>query len=310
MRKTLPEIYDAVKKIALKIFKVLENVWVKRVATILITVYAVYLLYSNYRTLKDSVAALTLNIPLIVLSAGIVLLTFILNISSWKFIVASLGYDQKWMDMAHVQMTSAIGKYIPGKIWNYSSKIYLSHKLGLPGSIASLALGVEVLLAYIIGACLFLIFVPAQILNVNSGLIIAMRITGGLLGSLVCIAPLLLSKINLDRHVLQKTEQTVFLNPLQGWGLGIFKPELFLFAPGVGLFTHQFPNPHLSDRRIIFRRVHCDLYPRWYFRSGNDHGFPVTGNYRETRGFHPQYHLPGRTRYPRIGDNIGCLSGL
>jgi uncharacterized membrane protein YbhN (UPF0104 family) len=241
MRKTLPEIYDAVKKIALKIFKVLENVWVKRVATILITVYAVYLLYSNYRTLKDSVAALTLNIPLIVLSAGIVLLTFILNISSWKFIVASLGYDQKWMDMAHVQMTSAIGKYIPGKIWNYSSKIYLSHKLGLPGSIASLALGVEVLLAYIIGACLFLIFVPAQILNVNSGLIIAMRITGGLLGSLVCIAPLLLSKITWTGMYFKKPNKLYF-SILYRVGVWVFSSLSFSFLlQALGFSPINFP---------------------------------------------------------------------
>jgi glycosyltransferase 2 family protein len=228
MKKTLPQICDALKKIALKIFKVLENIWIKRVSTVLIIIYAIYLLYSNFRALKDSIAALSFNIPLVVLSAVIVLLTFILNISSWKYIVASFGYTHKWIDMAYVQMASAIGKYIPGKIWNYSSKIYLSHQLGLPGSIASLALGVEVLLTYIIGACLFLILVPSHILDVSSSLIIVMRIAGGLLSILVCISPLLLSKITWTSKYFKKPNKLYF-SILYRIGVWVFSSLSFSF---------------------------------------------------------------------------------
>ncbi len=223
MKKTLREIYNDLKKIALKIFKVLENVWVKRIATILIIAFGIYLLYSNFRTLQDSIASLSLNISQAVFSSALVILTFILNISSWKFIIASFGYDHKWRDMAYVQMISAIGKYIPGKIWNYSSKIYLSHQLGMPGSIASLALIVEILMTYVIGACLFLIFVPPSSLGVgNSGLIIIMRIVGVLLGVLICISPLLVSRINWTKKF--------FTNPLKLY-LSIF------FRIGVWLFS-------------------------------------------------------------------------
>ncbi len=196
MKKTLPEVYDGLKKIALKIFKVLENVWVKRVSTVLIIGFAIYLLYLNFKTLSESIASLSLSIPPAILSAAFVLLTYVLNISSWKYIVASLGYKQKWMNLAHVQMTSAIGKYIPGKIWNYSSKIYLSHQHGMPGSIASLALVVEILMTYSIGACLFLILAPQNILGIiSSGLLIVMRIGGVLLGLLICVAPVFLPRI-------------------------------------------------------------------------------------------------------------------
>ena len=197
MNKKISNIYEKLKEIALKIFKVLENVWVKRVSTVLVIGFAIYLLYSNFKTLSESIASLSLNVPLAILSAAFVLLTFVLNISSWKYIVASLGYKQKWMDLAYVQMTSAIGKYIPGKIWNYSSKIYLSHQLGMPGSVASLALVVEILMTYSIGACLFLILAPQNILGtISSGLLTVMRIGGALLGLLICVAPVLLPRIN------------------------------------------------------------------------------------------------------------------
>lgn len=195
MKKTLPEIYDAVKKIALKIFKVLENVWVKRVSTILILIYAVYLLYSNYKTLKDSIAALTLNVPLVVLSVGIVLLTFILNISSWKYIVASFGYEQHWMDMAYVQMTSTIGKYIPGKIWNYSSKIYLSNNFGIPLKKASVAIIAEIVFTYLTAFCLFFVFFPdSLVLNLPQYLVISIRTAGVISLALVLLVPSLIQK--------------------------------------------------------------------------------------------------------------------
>ena len=241
MKKTLLKIYESVKKIALKIFKVLENVWVKRVSTILIIIYAVYLLYSNYRTLKDSIAALTLDIPLVVLSAVIVLLTFILNISSWKYIVASFGYDYKWMDMAYIQMTSAIGKYIPGKIWNYSSKIYLSSNLGIPIKRVSVAIIVEIVITYLTALCLFLVFFPNSVLfDTSDNFIILIRVTGIVCLTLIFLAPLLINKYAKIRQLFVNQKALFYAVLLRtcNWlisGLGFYFLTKALGFPDIGL---------------------------------------------------------------------------
>ena len=241
MNKKISKIYEKLKEIALKIFKVLENVWVKRVSTVLFVIYAVYVLYSNYRTLKDSFATLTLNVPLAILSAGIVILTFILNISSWKFIVASFGYDQRWIDIAYVQMTSAIGKYIPGKIWNYSSKVYLSRTFGIPGKKASAAIIIEIVFTYLTAFCLFFVFFPDSLaLNLPQYLVISIRTAGVIALALVLLVPLLIQKKGrLGQLIInQKALSCAVFYRSFNWflsGLGFYFLSRALGLPDIGL---------------------------------------------------------------------------
>lgn len=200
MKKIFSNIYQYLKKVFLKIFRVLEIVWVKRVSSILVFTYAIYLIYQNYQSIKAAITTLTINVPLAILLSFVILVTFLLSISAWRFTVLSFGFDFKWIDMAHVQMMSAIGKYIPGSIWNYSTKIFLSRKLGMPIETSGLAIVAEVIITYLAAICLSLFLVPAEVLPCLSGnTMIFLKVLGCILLVAALLTPVLIkrsSKLN------------------------------------------------------------------------------------------------------------------
>ena len=172
-----------------------ENVWVKRVITVLVFAYAIYLLYRNYRSLAVAISTLIINPLLAILSSFIIIVTFLLSVSAWRFIVTSFGFNYKWMEMAHVQMLSSIGKYIPGSIWNYSSKIFLSKKLGIPLQTSSLAIIAEVISTYLAAICLSLFFFPIEVLpNLSNATILLVKIFGSAIFIIGLLLPLTIKK--------------------------------------------------------------------------------------------------------------------
>lgn len=99
MNPTFEKWFQSVKTFLRKVFALLENEWVKRIGAIVLITYAAYFLMSQYATLKASAAALTINLPLLLLSSAISLITILLGISSWNAVIAAFGYSFPWIEI-------------------------------------------------------------------------------------------------------------------------------------------------------------------------------------------------------------------
>ena len=172
----------------------MENVWFKRAAVAFLIIYAVFFISNQYYGLRDTVSNLTPNLPLLMFSSAILLISVLLSGNPWRQLIIAFGYTFPWIDIARAQMLSMLGKYIPGHIWNYSSKVYLSYKLGFPIKRSGLAVIIEMLITYLIAVGLFLIFIPKAIFSISSTGLLIIRLIGAAVLILLVLIPLCLSK--------------------------------------------------------------------------------------------------------------------
>jgi len=96
-----------------------------------------------------------LDYYLIFLSFPIVILTYVFLVCIWKKILKRSGHDLSFKKMYKAWFISNLGRYLPGKIWQFLGFIYLLEKEGVPKSKS------------------FFISILAQSLSVLSGLFVS-----------------------------------------------------------------------------------------------------------------------------------------
>lgn len=170
----------------------MENVWIKRFATIFLIVYSFFYLIRQYYPLRDTLTSLTPNLYLLAVSSLVLFFSVLFSVHSWRQIIFAYGYSFPWIDIANAQMLSMLGKYIPGHIWNYSSKIYLSHKLGFPIKLAGISVVLEMVITYLLAIGLLLIFYPEKAINIGLGWLISIRVIGFITLIFLFLSPLIL----------------------------------------------------------------------------------------------------------------------
>ena len=174
----------------------MENVWFKRIATTLLVIYSFYFVINQYNSLRETFTNLTINPLLLLLSSIILFFSVLLSVFSWHNLIAAFGYTYPWIEIARAQMLSTLGKYIPGHIWNYSSKIYLSHKLGFPIKLSGIAVIIEMIITYLMAFCLLLFFIPIAIMpDINVMFMLVIRLLGLAIFVMLLIFPFLPIKI-------------------------------------------------------------------------------------------------------------------
>jgi uncharacterized membrane protein YbhN (UPF0104 family) len=67
--------------------------------------------------------------------------SYVLQIESWRRVVASLGTRLSWKQAAKVCTVSNLGKYVPGKVWAIAGAAVLAQREGVPAG-ASIAAAV------------------------------------------------------------------------------------------------------------------------------------------------------------------------
>lgn len=112
-------------------------------------------LYHNLGEIK--VHQWSLKPQLLILSFLCVVINLAIASYAWKKILSffqiTLPFDQSFKIMS----VSGMGKYIPGKVWQYLSQIYLSQKVGLPKSVTFFSM-ILLFVAYnLVGIFLFLL---------------------------------------------------------------------------------------------------------------------------------------------------------
>jgi glycosyltransferase 2 family protein len=197
MKKRIEEIYNYIKRIVLRIFSVLKNKWIKKFLSIIIVAFCIYLIYKNFNLIKVSFNKISINPIILVISSLLSIFSHFLSIQSWYYIISSLGYKFTRIELAHTQMISAIGKYLPGKLWAYSGKIFLSHSLGISGKDSSIAIVVEIIITYMLSLSLLLITIPSSVVvGIINIPVLLVRIVGSVFCSLIFITPLIIENRN------------------------------------------------------------------------------------------------------------------
>ena len=228
MNELLNKLSQFAKKIIEIVSTLMKNKWLKALLTILVGAYAAYYLYSQYGNIQSTIYGLKINPSYLIISSLVALITFLLSILSWKYIVDAYGYSTKWIDAAHTQMMSSIGKYIPGRVWNYSSKVYFSNQLGIPIKAASLAFITEIAISYLLAFSLSLLFMPSAIFpNMNPTLKIAIHILGGILLSVIIFSPQIFTKFTSVKQYIRNKKSLAICILIR---LGIWLLSGFAFS--------------------------------------------------------------------------------
>jgi uncharacterized membrane protein YbhN (UPF0104 family) len=64
----------------------------------------------------------------------------------WQFILGRLGYGIGFGRSMRIWFLSQAGRYVPGKVWFALGRIYLCERAGVPRAIATVAMGLELVL--------------------------------------------------------------------------------------------------------------------------------------------------------------------
>lgn len=136
---------------------------------------------------------------------GIVLFLvyFVLRAYGWRLIMLSLGAKLSQAKASYIWFLSEFSRYIPGNIWSFAGRIYLSSKENVPKRISSLSLILEIF--YLVGSSvvlgvLFFLVGPKDILHIPIWILIFIVPT-----ILVIINPKILGKlINFLLRIIKK----------------------------------------------------------------------------------------------------------
>jgi len=240
VKRMIADFIKIVKKVVLKIFQFMENKWFKIAAIIILLVFSVNFVFKQFFELRETITNLTPNVIYLGISFTIFLITVLLSVYSWRFSIAAFGFSFSWIDIAHAQMLSMIGKYIPGHIWNYSSKIYLSYKMGFPIKLSGFAVVIEMVITYLIAINLLFIFFPTTIISFSSNWLIVPRLLGSINLALMILAPLLFSKKFRERFFVKSQSNfiIVIIIRLILWVLPSYAFILLILSlgyPGIGI---------------------------------------------------------------------------
>lgn len=98
----------------------------------------------------------------VALALGLFTLGLALGAAAWQLVLRSLGLRLPPAEVCAAHSLSGLGKYLPGSVWPYVGKAYLTGQLGAQAGAASLAVGLELLSLILTGAALGAFCAPRE----------------------------------------------------------------------------------------------------------------------------------------------------
>ncbi|MCJ7694949.1 MAG: flippase-like domain-containing protein [Anaerolineaceae bacterium] len=213
------------------ILSLLKNKWIRIVLLVAAIIFTAIYLASQLDNLQMLIKGKTISIPLLLLSTLFILVAVIVGILTWYLILSGFGYELSWVRSARIQLFSVLAKYVPGIVWQFSGKAYLTHEAGVPVAIAVSAMAMEVVASIVSGAGIALLL-SARLglteISLASSVIKLMQFIGLVLIVLVFLAPFYLKRMvknQFKKH--QKKSHPYFWSfavatMFIGWGLLAF----------------------------------------------------------------------------------------
>lgn len=111
-----------------------------------ILIFGIFIfLIFNVATNYDSITAYEWRISFwSILTVSVFLLPiYLINASSWHFVNLALGSNLEYKKNLKIWLYSNLGRILPGVIWQYTGRLYLSSSVGVPKSLTITALIIE-----------------------------------------------------------------------------------------------------------------------------------------------------------------------
>jgi len=97
------------------------------------------------------------NIPILIASFFFLWTHFLLSVLGWKLILDKLDVSLPFLKGIKIMFYSQLGKYLPGKIWTFTGRMYFCQKVGIPNSKTFISMVLELALTVLSGILIFLI---------------------------------------------------------------------------------------------------------------------------------------------------------
>lgn len=92
---------------------------------------------------------------------------YFVNTLSWHLITRSLGLKLSFSQNLRIWVLSNASRFIPGSIWQYAGRVYLSSQRGVPMTMATTALFIEMIFSVLIGTMIILLTLPLIHLSIK-----------------------------------------------------------------------------------------------------------------------------------------------
>ncbi|MDO8513532.1 MAG: DUF2079 domain-containing protein [bacterium] len=131
-----------------------RNSLVKKVAEVIVLILAAVFigrfLWSGWPQLVNHIKYA--KVGLILLGLVLFFIYFALRSIAWKVIMGTLGADLSIKKSGYIWFVSEFSRYIPGNVWSFLGRVYLSNKEKIPKRVTSLSLIFEIF--YLVGSSL------------------------------------------------------------------------------------------------------------------------------------------------------------
>jgi len=227
--------------------KFAHNKWLRMTTLLAVLGFAIYYIFSQSFDLLRLLDRHPATPSLMIVSTLLILISVLLGIVLWWLILAGFGYRLSILETSKIHIVTTLAKYIPGLVWQFSGKTYLSNEAGVPVKIAGFGLGIEVVISLISGIGIAFILSPIYLLRIiffPSWCITIFQIIGWALLIIVTQFPILLKKY-LRRQISGNSQRVdhkfwffSVIVIMTGWGLlgtAFFVASNALGFSGLGL---------------------------------------------------------------------------
>ncbi len=120
-----------------------------------------YLLY-NARNIPTQIQDLHIEYQFLVFAILFAVLSTFLGALAWWLLLLGFGEKVDGLQSARIHLISNLAKYIPGFIWKYAGKFFLTIKMGVPINTTAVAMILEITLLILIGFGIAVTLLPVS----------------------------------------------------------------------------------------------------------------------------------------------------
>lgn len=146
----------------IKLLLLKENPYFRNIFTLIILIVCSIYIYQNYGNLVSLLLESNWNTNFFVIALSAYFVCVVLGIFSWQLIIKGLGYNISLLDSAVAQCLPILSKYLPGSVWPYLGRGYITSQIGIPIRIVGIGFFYEFIQILISAFCFVLIFAPIE----------------------------------------------------------------------------------------------------------------------------------------------------
>jgi len=164
-------------------------------------------LAGEWGEVQRAAASLTPRWSLIVASCVMVLIVYAILIEVWRIVLTGWGAHLRYRDAARIWIISNLGKYVPGKVWQFGAMMMMAQQRGVSGVAAGGSAILTTLTATVVGFAVVAI-TGSRVLPIPTAGLVAIWIVGAAL----LVLPTLLPR--LGTLATRLTGRSIVLPPL------------------------------------------------------------------------------------------------